>query len=506
MVNMPAKLDPEDDFLNIPSKDLDNEEGSAFGWFDRMLFGWRDGFVYDYGDWEARDITEMMAKDYKARQLENVLSLPLISARHQIEKPSGSQNGKKEYEWLEQFWSLDHHDGGTKTTLDEIITQMTSAITYKRAYFEKVWTRGVGANEGKIVYDKLAWRPQTTCRLMRDPKNGNLMGFEQMAYYVGPEITSGHWPIKIFKKRAFVYIHGTRRDPLNGTSDMEIAYWCWKMKQKVLFLWFQFLEGVSLPRVLVKANDMGVATQIAKQISRLKGSGILPMGMPSGPDSVTIDTMDISGKGAEQFQQAITWLDNAATNAVLAGFLNLTDMSNGGTGSYSLSKNAADFFLQMEEAKAREIEMVINRDLFGPLIRVNFGKSAFVPKFKFEPLNDIDRDISVQLLQSAISSRSMSMGGPAGSSVIPAEFISELAGQVAQYVGLDPKKVQKAFDAEAKKSAAAAKAAGAATAGMPGAPEMEGAVNAASSLMSSGQGSEGKPPGYDQVAAQFGAS
>ena len=472
--------------------DIDNEQGSQFGWFDRLLFGYRDGLIFDYGDWEARDLYEMMQKDYKARQLENVLVLPVMSAtRSIIPGSSGGQSGSQAGEvcdWLTNYWDADSFAGGCKDPLHMIVDRMTTGFTYKRAYFEKVWTPGTGQFEGKTVYDKIAWRPQTTCRLMRHAKHGGFAGFEQEAYYVGPEITKGHWPIQIPSKRAFVYIHGTRRDPLSGTSDMEIAYWAWKTKQKILFLWFQFLENVSLPRTIVQANDIAVANQVARQIAKLKSSGVIPVAVPNGVDSVGISQLDVSGKGAEQFMQAIQWLDNAGTSACLAGFLNLTDSATAGTGSYALSADASDFFLQMEEAKTREIEYSVRQDLFAPLVRANFGPTAPVPHYKFEPLNDIDKQTSVDLLERMVMARS-------ASALIPDTFIGQLASLVANYIGLDGAQVEKDFAAAAAKAQLAASALSAAGASQQGqqVAGVAGATNAAAAAVQTGKLAP-KPP------------
>lgn len=506
MAGKVLKLVRDNEYDRMPSKgDYGKEDGSTFGWFDRLMFGYRDGLIFDYGDWEARDLYEMMQKDYKARQLENVLALPVLSAERSIIPGKGNQ-ASQITEWLTNYWETDPLNGGCKDPLHMIVDRMTTGITYKRAYFEKVWVKGTGDFQGKVVYDKVAWRPQTTCRLMRHPKHGGFAGFEQEAYYVGPEITKGHWPIKVPAKRAFVYIHGTRRDPLSGTSDMEIAYWSWKTKQKILFLWFQFLENVSLPRTVVQANDIAVANQVARQIAKLKSSGVIPVAVPNGVDSVGISQLDVSGKGAEQFMQAIQWLDNAGTSAVLAGFLNLTDVNmSGGTGSYALSKDASDFFLQMEEAKAREMEYSVRNDLFAPLVRANFGPTAAIPYYKFEPLNDVDKATAVQLLQSVLAMP------PGGTNPVPADFVAQLAGQVANYLGLDATQVHDAFQAasaEAAKAAAAQSAAAAAPLGQ-NVAGVAGAVGAAAEAMRTGQVPAGKkiksaqpaPPAKKAIAA-----
>src|SRR6266496_326051 len=144
-----------------PTPPMGKEEGSSFGWYDRLFWGFKDGKVFDYGDWEARDLAAMlMGPDYKATQIEKVLALPIISATRDF-RPAKGDTG--ELEWLTQFWETDPLDGGCKTPLDDIEAQCTSAFSYKRAYFELVFK--VDDESGKVVYDKVAFRPQTTCRL-----------------------------------------------------------------------------------------------------------------------------------------------------------------------------------------------------------------------------------------------------------------------------------------------------------------------------------------------------
>lgn len=470
----------DEDGFNLPP--LNREDGTSFGWYDRFMIGTTpDGKgITDYSDWEARDLYEMLAKDYKSRQIENVLALPIISAQRSIVPAKGD---KGEKEWLEAYWEQDHLNGGSRTPLEHIVDRMTSAFQYKRAYMEKVFRIGTGDFKDKVVYDDLGWRPQTTCRLIRDPRHGNFLGFEQEAYYIGPEIAQPNkWPVQIPAKRAFVYTHGTRRDPLNGTSDMEVAFWAWKTKQKILLLWFQFLQSVALPRIIVKSNDLETARNISKEIAHMKSSGILPVASPGGPESVGIDALDVSGKGAEQFREAIQWLDNAATQSVLAGFLELTSAANEGRGSYALANQGGDFFLQSEEAKAREMEFSIRKDLFAPLIRANFGPTAAVPKYNFEPLNDVDKTTAVSLLQTG-------MAAPPGSP-IPTEFIAALAEQVSTYIGLDGPTMRVAFEESFNAAAAEAKEQ-AAQAGMNANAQnvagVAGATNAAKSVVNGGR-------------------
>lgn len=420
---------------------MDQELGSEFGWYDRLFFGYRDGMVFDYGDWEARDLQEFLNKDYKGRQIEAVLSQPIISATRTMTPAKGDAG---EYEWLNAFWEADPLNGGCETSLDLVVDQMTTGITYKKAFWNVVWTEGVGDFAGKIVPSKYAWRPQTTCRAMRDAKTAALVGFEQEAYYTGPDMVSGIYPIQVPLSQALIFIHGARRDPINGTSDMEVAYWAWRTKQKLLFLWFQFLEGVSLPRVIAYAQEQTDADQIAGQVRKLKSSGAIGVGT-QGSVHTKVDQLDLSGKGAEQFHTAIQWLDGCATNSVLAGFLDLTahgSSRSGGPVGVHLAKDAGDFFLQTLETKTHEMQSAIRRDLFGPMLRHNFGPQARIPQYEFEPLNAEDKSASVTMLTDLLRSRDPAL--------VPDEFIGELAQQVADYVGMDGDKIRAAFDKAAQ--------------------------------------------------------
>jgi len=471
-----------EDGWNLPP--LGQEDGTAFGWFDRWQVGTTpDGkLITDYADWEARDLYQMLQRDYKSRQMENALVLPIISAEHSIVEMKGDRG---ESEWLNTYMSADLLSGGMRTSLDELIGLTTTGFSYKRAYFEKVVRPGTGIFSGKFVYDDIAFRPQTTCRIMREPVTGRYAGFEQEAYYIGPEISRPNkWPIQIEPQRAFVFTHGTRRDPLNGTSDMEVAYWAYKTKQKILLLWFQFAERVALPRVVVKANDGGTAKNVASEIARMKNSGVIPIAAPQGPASVGIDMLDVSGKGAEQFQEIIQWLDNAATQSILAGFLELTSTTGLGRGSYALSSDASDFFLQSLESKAREIEHQVRLEVFAPLIRWNFGPDAVVPRLKFEPLNDIDKSTAVTLLETAMA---MPPGGP-----VPNSFIAGLAEQVSSYVGLDGQQMKKDFQSSFDQAAQLARQQAANMGGAPASPVgqavagVAGAVGAAQQAVQGG--------------------
>lgn len=442
---MIEQMDAVDTFAYPP--DLNQSLGSEFGWADQMFMGLRDGLLFDYSDWVARDMQAMLQKDYKAQQLEKALSYPYLSATREIKPAKGD---KGEAELCKAFFGADHESGGMLTPLDTIVDRMTTALTYKKYFAEKVWTPGTGQFENKIVYADIQHRSQTTCRALRDPKSGALAGFEQEQYFLGAFQSQNQKSIERIKmQNALIHVHGTRLDPINGTSDLEIAYWCWKTKQKIMLLWFQFMENVALPRTIVRSTDINTSVAIAKQVAGLKGSGVLPMVSQTADarNIVDITALDVSGKGSEEFRTAIQFLDNAASDSVMASFLNLVgSTANAGQagGSLALSKDASDYFLQHEEYGAKEQERTVREQILAPFCRWNFGPGFHTPHYKYEPLNDIDKTTAVSLFEALLQDRP--------NAATPDEFVSMLAEDVANYIGLDGKKVAAAFDQAAKEA------------------------------------------------------
>lgn len=455
---MAVVIEAEDRFRDLPV--LDREDGSALSWDDRLFIGFRDGKIFDYSDWAARDMAAMMRKPGKHRQIEAVLTYPTIAAERHIVAATTRKSGKASPEdsgtneisqWMDNYFDLDEYSGGCSTPLDLVLDQMTSAVIFKKSFHEIEWTEGIGDYAGQVVPKGIYWRPQSTTRLLRDPRHGNRpVAIEQDPMWMLDKIKSTKNLIEIKINRALVHIHGARRDPINGVSDLEVPYWAYKTQQRILFLWMQFAENVSLPKAIVRAQDTTEATNIAKTIARTGGSGIIPIGTEGRPDSVLVDLIDMSGKGDGPFKDILAWIGQEAVNSVLAGFLNLTNNEKSG-GGWALSNDASDFFVQTLESKNREYERSIRNGpdatgggLFVPMVRWNFGPNAPVPRLKFSPLNAEDKSQMVEMLTDLMRSRDPSL--------VPDEYIEELVVGVADYLGMDSSKLRKAFVGAAEKA------------------------------------------------------
>lgn len=437
---------------------LDKEEGTAWDPQTLMFAEFGDGSVFNYDAARIRDFDHMLDRDGKARTLEQVLTLPIQSAPQSIVR-AGSK--KHVADKVEQWFFAPANNGGMSTSMNTVVSQMSAAIVNTKAFFEKVLTE----RDGDIVYDKVAWRPPQTCVLKRDPKTAAFEGFKQMPITEGQ--TEDVW---IPAARAFVYIHGTKRNPLEGVSDLNIAYWCYQTKQKIRFLWYQFLETQSLPKTVVKAPDTTTAREAARDIARLRQSGVVGI-----QNTIDVEPFEASGRGAAQFKEALDWLNAEASGSVLAAFTDLGATAAGGTGSFALSKDQTDFFLMSRQAVAKEMEDTLNQYLIPDLVRYNFGPGTKSPMFKFGPIAEDDAAAAIALLQATAQT-------PIEQSVIPREFFNELIEQVAAYLGLNTQVVRDGLER------AADEAEGQATAveSNPEAPKVArvaGAVNAATNAV-----------------------
>ena len=417
---------------------LDKEEGSAFD-LDSILFSAFEGgsvFHYDVTGF-VRDIKEMLtgpAPDPKAQTLESVLTLPIRQAPFFVKQ---GRARKEVYERIDRILTQPANNGGMTTPMNLVIAQMTNAFTYKKSFFEKVWTTDeIG---GGIMYSKIAWRPPGTCAVERDEKTGAFQGFRQMP------IRMDDTDEKRFKpQRAFVYIHGSHRDPMEGVSDLLVTQWCYKTKQKIRFLWYQFLEGQALPKTVVTAPDETAATAAAKKIIGLRQGGVVGVS-----NQIKADALESSGRGAAEFKAAMQWLDGEASASCLAGFTDLGAMAASGTGSFALSKDQTDFFLMSREAEKREMQDYINQYLIADLVFWNFGPKEIAPTFEFGPINQDDAGAAISLLQATAQT-------PVNQSVLPQEFFDELTLRVAGFLELDVVTVKDGLERARKEAEAQA--------------------------------------------------
>jgi hypothetical protein len=366
---------------------LGEEIGTQFDWGQRLFAYYGEGDVFDYGEWSSRDMKVMFSRDGISAALGSALTLPIRQAARSI---SGGKGDKGEAEFVNSVLSTPDSEGGMRTPMSEVIGQITSAQFYRRAFFEKTFK--IRDSDEKVVYDKIAYRPPSTCQARYNDRSGEPNGFRQQVWLFGGNLmlqrkqkVPGY--VDIPKMRSYIYTHGKYREPLTGVSEMEVSYWCYQTKMKLLYLWYHFLENQALPRTVVYGNDQVEANQRASDIASLKSSGVVGLERPSD-GAKTFEIIESGGDGGKFFSEAMAFLESWQTHSILAGFLALTGGATGGKGSFALSQDQSSFFLQSRQAISQEIAESVGYDIIRPLVLLNFGTKATFPTLKFGPLED----------------------------------------------------------------------------------------------------------------------
>lgn len=415
---------------------LGSELGSAFR-PDDLFGGYEDGKVFTYPDPTFRDYNDMLDTDGKALSIEQMISYPIISATWEIEaalNDDGSTASGGKADKIRQF-VLDSltdlpHQGGPRTTVEQLISQMTQAFTNRMTIHEKVFKE---RPDGKIGYDKLAWRPIETCEIAYDAKTSDIRGYYQTPVRWDPKPTLNPAGERIWvpMERAFIYIHGTWRDPMFGFSSMKVPYWCYITKRKIRWLWYQFLDQTYLPKTIVRNPDERQAISDARKVAQLRSRGVVGLG-----SSTEVDAYESGGHGSQGYLEAIRFLDSEMSHSALLGFSDLTSQAAEGKGSFALAESASKLFLRNRRMVARDMARQITNNVIADLVRYNFGTKAPCPRFAFGPLSEQNESLVLDMFRAVATT---------GANVDP-EFYDELQSRVATLLELDEGKVKKSME------------------------------------------------------------
>jgi hypothetical protein len=263
-----------------------------------------------------------------------------------------------------------------------------------------------------------------------------------------------------------------------------------------LFLWFQFLEQQSLPKVIVYGQDQREANARADDIASMRSSGVAGFQRP--PDGAkTFEVLQSDGAGAAQFADALSFLETWQTASVLAGFTGLSSLASLGRGSLALSQDQSAFFLKSRQAISMEIAESITHDVIAPLVTLNFGPNASYPTFKFGALTDESAGQLVGLFQAMSVAPSLQ---------VPPAILDLITERLATVLNLDVDAVTEIVQQGAKDREAQAVAQ--APPGMPqkSAAQMgnlAGGVNAAAKIAQQALAKGSRQPPPEDIAQPF---
>lgn len=390
---------------------------------DRLYRDYTDfATVYEWPDIDLREMREMLTKDGNPRKLEQVLTLPLRGAGWEIRG-----NGPE----------ADLVRNNLGPMLSKLIDQAMSAVAYRKAFFEVTWK----LEGGQIVYDEVAPRPAVCCEAAFDQDTGKPIGFRQQLAPITQisdrALASMGW-VRIPANRAWIFTYGAYREPLRGVSDLDVSLYCWSNIRKLQFLWFQYLEGQSLPRVLIYGDDDEEADRNAENVENSKASSIIPVVRRNDPAQKVFEILESSGQGHAGFEAAIAYLEGKQTQSVLASFMDLAQHASvGGAGSNALSADQSEFFLASRQGVADELAEQVVEGLIRPLVVYNYGPDATIPEFSIGPIGNRQVDRALGLLSSILTAQNPTA---------PPKFTASLMTHVATFLGLETDEVKGAAD------------------------------------------------------------
>lgn len=339
-----------------------------------------DDIFVDINKVKVEDLKEMLDSDGTIQALYSSIVMPLLGSNWTIEPDDPDNEAAVEQAaWVEEALRKPPHKGGMSTPFDLVLAQMLRAVLEGFAGFEKVYE----ISEGKIVFKKIAWRDPTTLK-MRTDERGGFNGLKQYAF-----INSAYTDITIPLERSFLYTYGKEFHNLVGRSAFLAAYVSYDKKRRLLYLAEQQAQNEAFKIKIVEGREGGNTAELDENVGMVDEVGVrATIGVPNGVKVSTLnDTAGLDLLPFIEFQNA------EMGRSVLAMFIFL---GTGKTGSYALSTDQSDFFIQALMSIRKSLENHITAYLISDLYQFNFATPEF-GTFKFEDITDSTADLLKQV-------------------------------------------------------------------------------------------------------------
>ena len=340
------------------------------------IFG--DEFI-DTSKIKVADFKKMLDNDGTVQALYNTIVMPILGSNWTIEADEDTPVGVEQTEKVEGWLRTPPHKGGMTTPFDLVLAQALRAIVEGYSGFEKV----LDVKDGYIVFKKIAWRDPTTLVLRTDGRGG-FNGFKQRAM-----IDFNYKEVIIPLERSFLYTYGKEFHNLKGRSAFTSAYSHYDKKRRLYYLAEQQAQSDALKIKVVKATEKKTQGEIDATVEAVDELGFkATVGLPQG-----FDVSALNQNGGLDLLPLIEHHNAEMARSVLAMFILLGTGSK--TGSYSLSQDQSDFFVQALMSIRKSIENHITSYLISDLYAYNFEKPVY-GTFKFEDLTDSTIDLLKQ--------------------------------------------------------------------------------------------------------------
>lgn len=336
---------------------------------------------FDDSPIKIQDLKAMLDNDGTIQALYNMMVMPILGSSWTIEADDiESDNAIEQAAWVEETLRMPPHKGGMSTPFDLVLAQALRAVVEGFSAFEKV----LDVVDGKIVFKKIAWRDPTTVSMLQDDRGG-FAGLKQRAY-IGKEYKEVEIPLE----RSFVYTYGKEFHNLKGRSAFTSAYSAYDKKRRLLYLAEQQAQSDALKLKVVEGKEGGGQAELNETVEEIDNLGFkATAGVPNG-----YKVTSLNDSGGLNLMPFIEFQNSEMARSVLAMFILLGTGSNSG-GSYALSQDQSDFFIQALMSIRNSIASHITSYLISDLYDYNFATPEY-GTFKFEDITDSTVDLLTQ--------------------------------------------------------------------------------------------------------------
>lgn len=339
----------------------------------------------------------MWRSDGTVSALVNAYMMPLRAAKWYVQPYDESPQALDQADFLhDNLWNF-----GTQT-FDDFMREALSCLVYGFSIFEKIfdWIQ-VGDYVGKIGWHHFAYRhPQTRYRwnteIVKTAGGATHRNLVSLTQFAPPDYRLVDIPVE----KLLIFAVNKLGDNFDGISILRFAYTHWKVKQ-ILYK----IQGIGLERASIGVPYAGwlnnapdsVIQYVTQMLENLRADDQASIQYDKNLVDIGFlqNHFDASGVAA-----AIEHHDTKIMQSGLAQFVNLGTRSSGVTGSYALSEDQSEMFLDALNGEANTFAGNFHMQATQQLIRLNFG--ADIPGMKMPKLahGDIGQRSAIKLAQS----------------------------------------------------------------------------------------------------------
>ena len=351
---------------------VNSETGQAYNVADET------GVITNLDNITPDDYKRMLDSDGTIKGLYNTFKNVVLSLPWTVEGPNA--------EMIMDNFTKPYGHGGMSITMREVIAHMLLAKLYGWSPFEKVYT----VHEGRIILQKLAPRSVFNYEIRSD-KKGGFNGIKQVE------------PEKLIDiPNSFVFTINTEHARLYGESDFKTAYKHFLQKEALDKLDDKAAERYTVPPEVLTTPHGTTPAERSNSVREVQDKGFNSViTLPSGTAESGDYKLESLNPTIMSNLAKIDYHNYEAARSLGMQFIMIVGASSV-SGSYALSKDQSQIFIQSVEETTTSIEESLNKYVIAPLIAVNNPGATEFPVFKFGNVpNDKLIDLAAEILKTA---------------------------------------------------------------------------------------------------------